>query len=397
MGPRGEALTEDEVVERTVKHVVNADFDDVRQTPPWRVFVLPLEALERTISTEIRYLVAFNYSHSHGDGLSGLAFHRSFAEALSSADHSGSSEAESGTVQASTKDLPHAPGPFPISWSFLLKVLVKEFLPWLTSIWDPYPKATVWTGSPMSCDDRMHTTSKLVTIDHQTLTTALNSWRPHGVKLTALLHLAIVRSLTTQLGAAAIRRDSFVSGTPIDLRKLFGLSSSDMGVNASSVSFQHLAYEAGSPVSVKELMAAQQQTRDLAFASSTKQDQVIGLLEYAKPLRKWHLGKMGKTRDSSYEVSNLMTFDPPSIAPARMDRIVFAQPADASGHPLSFNVVSMKKRALEIAISWQVGALALPGSVEKRQEVEEEFVAGVATALKKEFEFLSTGPIASQQ
>ncbi|KPI45082.1 uncharacterized protein AB675_2846 [Cyphellophora attinorum] len=362
------AREEDRVVEMMVERALNQRFEDVAEVPPWRVFVVPMNE-ERSGS----WLVTFNYSHSHGDGLSGLSFHRSLVEGLSQTTAMESSH-QGDILPTSVADLPAPAGPFPISWAFLLSVLVNAFFPWLTSWWEKYPRSSVWTGGPMFYDNDAETATKLLTIDQQTLTTILSNWRPHEVKLTALLHLAMNRALTTEL-------------------RKHGISLDPMGVNASSVSFQYPAIEASSTVTEEEVAAAQEHTRKLASGSSTSQDQVIGLLSYARPLRKWHLDKMGKKRDSSWEISNLMTIDVAAPMNGRLTRVVFAQPADASGQALSLNVVSLKGGLLEVMISWQVGALALPGPVEKRKEVEVDFMERVATAFRQQLVFLSKGPL----
>lgn len=374
------------MVEKMVAWALNQRFEDVAEVPPWRVFVVPMNE-ERSAS----WLVMFNYSHSHGDGLSGLSFHRSLVEGLSLTTAVECSQ-QGKILPTSVADLPPPAGPFPISWAFLLSVLVNAFFPWLTSWWEKYPTSSVWTGGPMFYDNDARTVTRLLTIDQQTLSTTLSNWRPHDVKLTALLHLAINRALTTELRKHGISPASYRTGTPIDMRRVFGLDREAMGVNASSVSFQYPAIEASSTVTEEEVAAAQEHTRKFVSAGSTSQNQVLGLLPYARPLRKWHLDKMGKKRDSSWEISNLMTFDVATPVNGRLTRVVFAQPADASGQALSLNAVSLKGGSLEVMMSWQVGALALPSPVEKRKEVEVDFMERVATAFRQELVFLSKGP-----
>jgi hypothetical protein len=377
---------QDRLMEKIIAWALNQRFEDVAEVPPWRVFVVPM-----TEEGSGRWLVMFNYSHSHGDGLSGLSFHRSLVEDLSETFDVEFAK-QGGLIPTSAADLPRPAGPFPISWGFLLGVLVNAFFPWLAAWWEKYPKSSVWTGGATFYEHGAETATRLLTIDQETLATTLRNWRPHGVKLTALLHLAVNRALTTELRNRGISPGSYSTGTPIDMRKLFGLDGAVMGVNASSVSFQYSATEAASKITEEEVAAAQEHTRNLASASSTSQNQVLGLLPYARPLRKWHLDKMGKKRDSSWEISNLMTFDVAMPKNPRLTRIVFAQPADASGQALSFNVVSLKGGSLEVMISWQVGALALPGPVEKRKEVEEDFMERVAAAFRQELAFLSKSP-----
>ena len=392
----GSHIEEDRLVERAVQHVMNIPFGDVRRVPPWKLFIMPLKPCRAVSSNDSRYLVLFNYSHSHGDGLSGLVFQRTFMAGLSDTP-SVTGGAEPDAVATSEKDLPRPPSPLPISWSFLSRIVVKEYLPWLSSWFtNPYHGTPVWTGSPTFSDNNVETRIKLLPIEANLLNAAMNNWRPHGVKLTAILHLAICRALTTELKAAGIRSDSLTSSTPLDLRSVFGLDPNTMGVCASAIEHRHSAIGAGQRITAFEISSAQQQTRDLAHAASTKQDQLLGLLEYAKPLRTWQARKIGRARDITYEVSNVMSFDPPYNQDAVVERLVFGQPADASGQALSFNIVSLRGGSLEIVISWQIGALGLSGSAAKRESDEEMFIARMATTLHDEFAFLSSGPSAGE-
>jgi hypothetical protein len=109
-------------------------------------------------------------------------------------------------------------------------------------------------------------------------------------------------------------------------------------------------------------------------------------LRYAPSIRGWTLGKIGERRDSSYEVSNLLAFDPAagsSDGTCRISKMVFVQPGNALSAPLVFNVVSVKGGSLVIAVSWQIGALGL-----KRVEEEERLVDGICKGIRAGFESL---------
>ncbi|KAL2814566.1 hypothetical protein BDW59DRAFT_167121 [Aspergillus cavernicola] len=64
------------------------DVEDVEDVPPWRVTVLPLLNSKGNDGdgVEKRAYIIFSYSHSHGDGRSGLIFHRTFLAGLQTAD-----------------------------------------------------------------------------------------------------------------------------------------------------------------------------------------------------------------------------------------------------------------------------------------------------------------------
>ncbi|ETN37071.1 uncharacterized protein HMPREF1541_08061 [Cyphellophora europaea CBS 101466] len=375
------------VAERAMERVVNARFQDVGEAPPWRLFVIPLQSDESAHLERSRALVVFNYSHSHGDGISGLAFHHSLLQALVDNSPSRNEAASMTTRQTGTKQIPPSPDPMPISWSYMLGVLANEFLPGL-------PRLLFWRGTvapPWTANravfnaHHFRTGSKLLIIDGSILKLALARCRQNGIKMSALLHLLVVRSLTTTLRENGIDPASFVSGTPIDLRKHFALTAMDMSMNPSTVSYQHNTVTTSQPISDPELCSAREMTAKFAQASSTIQDQIIGLLKYASPMRKWFLDKLGKPRSTSYELSNIGSFKPTRSAIVHVDHVYFSQPADAVGHPLSVNVVSLDGGDLSIMLSWQIGALDLEGTIEKLEETERGFIDGLAASIKADF------------
>lgn len=116
--------------------------------------------------------------------------------------------------------------------------------------------------------------------------------------------------------------------------------------------------------------AARKTTASLKAASSTLHNQPIGLLQYLKGFRAWTNGQIGKEREMSFEISNLGAFSPALVLDgtdtgASIERVVFSQPAKASGSLLDFNPVSLKGGALNMTVTWQRGVLGLPEDVEE--------------------------------
>ena len=128
--------------------------------------------------------------------------------------------------------------------------------------------------------------------------------------------------------------------------------------------------------------AARNTTASLKAASSTLHNQPIGLLQYLKGFRAWTNGQIGKERDMSFEISNLGAFSPAlagqgGSAGVEIERVVFSQPAKASGSLLDFNPVSLKGGDMNMTITWQRGVLGFPEGVEER-----DFVKKVASKLE---------------
>jgi hypothetical protein len=82
---------------------------------------------------------------------------------------------------------------------------------------------------------------------------------------------------------------------------------------------------------------------------------------------------VGKERDMSFGISNLGSFKQPKENNSRigMEKLLFSQPAKASGSLLDFNAVSVEVVGpLVLTVTWQRGVLG----VRDRREEEGNFV-----------------------
>ncbi|OMP87559.1 hypothetical protein BK809_0007646 [Diplodia seriata] len=117
---------------------------------------------------------------------------------------------------------------------------------------------------------------------------------------------------------------------------------------------------------------ARETTRALAERSSTLGDQPIGLLKYLRSFRGWLEGQVGGRREASYEVSNLMAFKPELEGDVDggngvgwgLGRMVFSQPANATGAAVNFNIVTREGGDMVVALTWQRGVLGVDGGDE---------------------------------
>jgi hypothetical protein len=135
-------------------------------------------------------------------------------------------------------------------------------------------------------------------------------------------------------------------------------------------------------------VAACNSTSRLAADASTLVNQPVGLLRYLAHFRMWLVNQIGQPHDTSYEVSNLLSFDPfggdndgnATTDPTQntrtwdIDRLAFSQPGNPTGSPLSFQVVSRKGGTMIITVTWQIGILGVPD--------EGGFVKGIADSIK---------------
>ncbi|RMZ90962.1 hypothetical protein DV736_g1795, partial [Chaetothyriales sp. CBS 134916] len=178
---------------------------------------------------------------------------------------------------------------------------------------------------------------------------------------------------------------------PINLQKIDDVPPDQMGVMSSVWMQTH-----NSAAHFENLIKRARYTTDaLAKAASTLQDQPVGLLRFVGNFRSWYEGKLGKARGESYEVSNIMALDPAAatLGAGPQNRIVgveelfYTQPANVTGPAITFNVVSVKGGALNVGVSWQVGALGLETVREDDQEssesAERELVKRLCAAFKE--------------
>lgn len=335
--------------------------------PAWKITVVPF--------SRQRCFVAFSFSHSLGDGMSGIAFHRTLLDALQ--DH---------VVE---KDWSCVPPPrqldppfdtsanLPISWSFLLPAALPKRIASVFGLGASTGLATpgTWTASNLFYDPERHRTGvEMLSIDAATVEEALKICRSHDGKMTGLLHQLIVNALSESF-AVDDSLDNLVARTAINLRGPVGKSNDEMGNFISGVSqIYTIKKSTGSEMQQQvDWASVQEVTEKLAAAAKELRDQPVGLLRYLSDVRSWVSSKLGARRACSYEISNLISFRPLGATErCSVAEMVFCQPADVLGGALTVNVVSVANGPLSLAISWQLGALGL-----ESEDDEKDFVGEV--------------------
>ncbi|KAJ5471167.1 hypothetical protein N7530_008524 [Penicillium desertorum] len=363
--------------------------------PPWRIVVLPLASPQG--STVTRCFIAFAFSHALGDGMVGVAFHRTFLDAWRQTT---GVEKASFLVTPPNQTLPapfDTPERLPISWKYLLEPLIAVYLPkFVANILGLRASASTldagtWIGSPMFFDPgaALQSRVRLLEIEAPLVQKAVQTSRSHDAKLTATVHQMIVRALSRAIPNPDVT--NFVSGTPVDMRASIGAPGLTWGLFVSGHYEVHPRVPnvtepaLSEPLSEPMWAAASSMTKSLAACGARLQDQAIGLLRYVPSIRNWTLGKIGQKRDSSYELSNLLAFDnmgDGADQKCRVVKMVFSQPGNVTSAPLVFNIISVKGGSLMCTVSWQAGALGVP--------VEEEMslVDRICSSIQADFEAL---------
>jgi hypothetical protein len=408
IGDFGSTLSENQRIEEILAEVSDEQFPSVDQIPPWKVVLLALPGRDDSAA---RLLVLFAYYHSHGDGKSGLSFHQTLLEGLQDAT---TMEQENDRLCGSSPRLFPPPmeeaGKLSLSWSYLLSPLLGEYLPTFLATMLGFRASAVaqdsgvWCGKDLSFDPENFRTGLVVmTIDHSTINDALKSCKARQVSLTGLLNQLIARSLHSALGPDH-SANAFASQIVVDLRHLMdGTYDNRIMTNCVSaynetISSRSTAIQSDWTSPANEIWAAARSTTaGLVKCANTLHNQPIGLLQYLNEFRPWTLGQIGKKRECSYEISNLVVFDPAvqpcgnlgSIAsPTRIEKTIFSQPANAAGACLNFNLVTIKGGPLFMTVTWQEGVLDVGDVVH-----EHEFVRDVCSRIEKDIDELTTAPL----
>ena len=398
-------LQEDDLdfITENTKKVHDQPFLEVDKQPPWRVVVLPL-ANETGPSTQQRMYIIFAYSHSHGDGKSGLAFHQTFLEGLnlvnSQYDSSYLYQPPSSPLPPALEEACH----LPISWPFLLLNVLGSIVPTFAHNlfgFEPSGAENVWSGREMRHDPlNFRTGSQSLLVRSDEVQSILNVCRENGTKFTGMFNQLVLSALDHALPGDSTTR-SLLGGIVLDLRALIPTCSDDQMGNYVSAH-----YEPSNPSDLASLSnargnlkqnaafwnAARGTTERLANCSTTLSNQPIALLRYISKFRPWILGQLGKKREFSYEISNLVVFDPQppvssSSQPASprcemkwtIDRMIFSQPANVIGSALNFQLVTMKNGDMVITLNWQLGVLGVSDEGSFARGILEE----IGTELKR--------------
>ncbi|KAM0716785.1 hypothetical protein Q7P37_008230 [Cladosporium fusiforme] len=293
------AFPEDDSFEKILGKISDEQFSAVDTTPPWKVLLLPLRP--QSSSGHSRLLVLFAYYHSHGDGKSGLAFHRSFLEALSRSstqtpDHSSPDDL---VCEPPANDLlppVEEAGKLSLSWSYLLSPLLGAYLPdslasllGIRATWLPQD-GNIWRGKKLTFDPEDFQTGIVVlSVDHDTMRGALQHCKSQQATFTGVLSQLIVRNLGAS-DTESMSADVFTSQIAVSMRHLFcDVYSEDSMTNcvtgySESIPYQayHQASDWATDPSSRFWAAARDTSAGLANAASTLHNQPIGLLQYLK-------------------------------------------------------------------------------------------------------------------
>jgi Alcohol acetyltransferase len=329
-------------------------FGDDGERPLWRIVVIEHRgSSSNETSTRVHTIdVAFFVHHGISDGMSGIAFHLGFLDALNR--------------PAIEKDIPQLADPIvvpprlvllppieahplPLSLFFIASTVFKSLL-------SSSADKLLWTGPPIRAENNT-THLRTLFIPAPIVDSLLRLTRENGVTLTSLLSVVIARLLATTYP----EYQRFSSTTAMSFRRFTGMDKRAMVLYVSSFrhrfsSVRKVGYiDCGGTFSWDAVRACK---LEIDAATASPKNQTVGLLkfldDYASYLRK----KVGSKREYSFEVSNVGVMDgglDDHAKDVRVKRILFSQSSNVTGGACVFSVASVKGGDLAVGLTWQDG------------------------------------------
>jgi len=344
---------------------------DIANRPPWKVIaVVNSEPAQGSLHVD----VVFALHHAIGDGRTSALFHTRLLDELTLP--SGQPPQLSGhMLDVSAKPPLVRPQEevinFSTSWRFLLNVLWHEFAPaWLRG----KPAEVPWTGKPVA-QEPFRTKLRLIEMSPTATSRLLSSCRAHKTTLTPMLHAQVLASLSQHLPAATAT--VFRGSTPVDLRPFASgeeQSSSLVGSMGVFVTSQTHDFGSSTVARIRQVEYAEEDVWRIAAElrkdmkmrlDSIPEDDISGMLGWVGNWSQFWVSKVGKPRETTWEVSNIGSMYGVSSNRDRKDgmgepgwqirRSILSQGATVAGAAIAISVSGIAKGAICMALTWQEG------------------------------------------
>jgi Alcohol acetyltransferase len=304
----------------------NTPFKEGHGTLPyWRlIIVTPPRAEEE-------FVASFIFHHSLGDGTSGMVFHRDFFAALCT-------------------------NPSPLTNTIVLPVNaplhpnLEALLPFATPPVSASPNPTkLWSGTNIIPPTRSNFHSLILSA--KTTTRLLQACKLHGTTLTSTLPVLIASAI---FSAIPDTFDSLECTIPVSLRRFLPepISENVIGVYLDAFS----AHYDRTP-NAHALWPEAQRSRGLIndYLKTNGEKVNVAKFKQIRDMRAFFLGRVGKERGTSFDVSNLgiMKVEADEKEPWKMGKVVFSRSAFVSGSAIAAGVVTGADGCLTIGFCWQ--------------------------------------------
>lgn len=340
----------------------NVDFKGkYGELPFWRLLIVH-DKVGAVAPDRARFTACFFVHHAIGDGLSALAFHRSFLSALSSYNRNDASKDtiennSSYYVTPPNKDLiPSLEDlhPLPISISYILSTVWQELMPrWYGS---------VWTAKNITNDPKMKRSRfKSFSVSPSSTAALIAVARTHETTVTgameAILAYNVFKSLPEQFTAIKV-------AGPISLRPVLPsdqVTDGSIGTWSNSYVEEH-SRPSSTSVTAKELYIWDEarKVRETIKRELKKEGKNIrtALLKLAGDSHKFLQKNVGRARGESIELSNLGVFKGATETASsgwQIEKVLFSQAGNVVGSPLQVTMATGGDGCLNIGFSWLEG------------------------------------------
>jgi len=296
--------------------------------PFWRLIVL------KNGSSRNEFVASFIFHHALGDGTSGMIFHKHFLSALH-------------TVPAPLPNTIIQPPTTPL----LPPLEQLHPLPIPTPSPTPYTPHNLWTAGPISLPNTG--TFHSLTLPPTTTSLFLQACRAHSTTITSTLPVLIATSLIQFLPS---KFKSLECTIPVTLRRWLPdfINEDVMGVWIDAFS----AYYSRENLKSEGFPWEEaRRTKGVIGEYLASEGESINVAKFGRiaDMREFFLGRVGKERTSSFDVSNLgvMPIVQYEGTQWKVGRVVFSRSAFASGSTFSTGVVSGGDGTMVLGFCWQ--------------------------------------------
>lgn len=364
----------DEEVLQAIQNRLEQLWPDVPNRPPWKLLVVQKDS---STSDDIVLDIVFTVHHAIADGKSTGVFHSQLLRELNA--HSGAPPelrdhvltfTQPPVLAPSQEDLVH----LKLSWPFFLTNLWNELGPsWLK----PTPPPAPWTGKHIVIEPHK-LNLRLVTIEPDTVRSLVAACRAHGTTLSGILHVLVLTALARRVPPDVA--SLFAGSTPISLLPWARLPP---GVNVDLTSVLTVLTTGtqtvwgadtvdrlrlgptrrcaeGTAAEDKLLWPVARRWREeiKAKVATLPGNDVVGLLGYISDFEKYWMAKVGKPRDSTWELSNIgsikgNTGDGEGSGAWSIRRSLFSQPIVVASSAICINVAGLDGGPVNLVLSWQ--------------------------------------------
>lgn len=373
----------DEEVLQVIQNRLEQLWPDVPSRPPWKLLVVQKES---SASEDIVLDIIFAVHHAVADGKSTGVFHSQLLRELNT--HSDAPPELENHILTFTQPPALAPNqddlvPLRISWSFFLTNLWNELGPsWLK----PTPPPTPWTGKPIIMEPHK-LNLRLVTIEADTVGSLVATCRARGTTLSGILHVLVLAAFARRVPAEVA--SSFAGSTPISLlpwarlppgpevdlasvltvlttgtQTVWGAATVDRlrsgpttsGVEGAVEEERQREREEEEDEALIWSVARSWREEIKAKVATLPNDDVVGLLGYISDFEQYWMAKVGKPRDSTWELSNIGSIKGHTGEGSgawSIRRSLFSQPVLVASSAVGVNVVGLEGGPVNVVLSWQ--------------------------------------------